>query len=337
MVYAGSASGAVGYFSALGLSNPDRINPADYYLDIVQRSDLQIDWKVQYFKSLDGQSFMEEVTRLIEKRNSDTPVVHPSFVAKLWILIRYFALYFIRERGAYINRFFSLAVIGMFGGTFFFNLKPITQNIQSYTGATFFSALASLFMGIAPTALFAKDRSEAVERVKNGIHPPGVFVLAQFIVSSIYNIPLSLVFTSVFYWISKVNTTSECFLYFFVMNWCLLGISESALLVVVETVKNDFLSVSAGIVFIGSSLMLAGFNRPVNVVPVWCSWLCYIIPLKVFCPIYSIIDCVKLTSVVWLRRSSSSSLSRTRIFYLSTFKFRVGRLHPFVSLRSRQR
>ena len=318
MVYAGSVPGAVGYFITLGLENPDKINPADYYLDQAQRTDLQIDWKVEYFKSSEGQTYMEEVARSMNQPSPESPVEHPSFLAKLLVLIRYFALYFIRERGAYIHRFFSLAVIGMFGGTFFFDLQPTALNIRSYTGATFFSALACMFMGIAPTALFAKDRSEAVERVKNGIHPPGVFVLAQFIVSSLYNIPLSLVFTSLFYWISKVNTTIECFLYFFIMNWCLIGISESALLVVVETVKNDFLSVSAGIVFMGSCIMLSGFNRPVNVIPVWCSWLCYIIPMKVCVHLISVslFTCLR---IVWIRWPSYSSFWEPRVFYFSSF------------------
>lgn len=284
MVYAGSVPGAAGYFNSVGFNNPEKINPADYYLDLMQRTDLNIDWKGQYHKSLEGKTYREEVMRFIDKQRPDSPNVYPSFLSKLWVMINYFFRYFIRERGAYVHRFFSLAVIGMFGGTFFFDLQPTALTIRSYTGATFFSALACMFMGMAPTALFAKDRSEAVERVKNGILPPGVFVLAQFVVSSFYNIALSLAFTSLFYWLSNVNTTIECYFYFVIMNWCLFGISESILLVVVEAVKNDFLSVSAGIVFMGSCIMLSGFNRPVNLIPVWCSWLCYIIPMKVLYP-----------------------------------------------------
>ena len=281
MVYAGRVSDAEVYFQSLGFNNPHNINPADYYLDLVQRTSLEVDWRREFSNSVDGTAFKEEVLRLIDKQGADVSVLHPSFISKLRILMNHFALYFLRERAAYINRFLSLIAIGVFGGTFFLNLQPTTFNIRTYTGALFFASFASMFIGIAPTALFANDRSEAVERVKNGIHSPGVFVLAQCLVSSLYNIPLSFVFTSLFYWLSNVDTTIECYFYFVVMNWSLIGISESALLVVVEFVKNDFLSVSAGIVFIGSCLMLAGFNRPVSVIPVWCSWLCYIVPLKV--------------------------------------------------------
>jgi hypothetical protein len=79
----------------------------------------------------------------------------------------------------------------------------------------------------------------------------------------------------------NLNPNIECFVYDIFISWGHLLLMESFLGVAIEILKNDFLCVSVGMVFIGGCACLSGFFRPVTDSPAWINWMCYIFPLKV--------------------------------------------------------
>jgi ABC-type multidrug transport system permease subunit len=139
----------------------------------------------------------------------------------------------------------------------------------------FFTTIALMLTAVSATGIFAADRYEAVDRVKNGIYTPAVFVGAQFLAAVIYDWIVTFIFISVFHWLTDLNPDGEAFIFDIFINWALMAVMESALLVAVEVIKNDFLCTTFGMIFIGCCMSVCGFFRSVPDMPPWISWMRY--------------------------------------------------------------
>lgn len=144
----------------------------------------------------------------------------------------------------------------------------------------FFTIVSVMLTAVSSTALLAKDRGEAVDRVGNGIFTPAVYVAAQFLASLVYCLPLSFIFMCIFYQLVNINPNSEAFVYFWMMCWVSMALMEAVLLNFIEAIKNAFLCTTSAMIFLGSIMAFSGFFRAVNDMVPWASWLCYILPLK---------------------------------------------------------
>lgn len=286
-VFAGSIKDARTHFESLGYSNPESINPADYYLNLVQNKPMQcteetpVTWS-ELFKQSQFQGQFDKVMEEALSFNVKKPASElPSFLTRFGIMLRYFGFYYIRERGYFVFRMAALIVIAIFTGTLWLNLQPTTENIADYSSAVFFISLCGMLLVISATALYAKDRYEAVDRVSNGVFSPGIFVSAQFMVSAAYNFVVAVVYISIFHWLSNLDPNGQSYLYDIFINWTFLMLMEVTLLVFLELLKNDFLACTSAMVYIGSNMAFAGFFRPVAEMPVWISWLSWIVSLRV--------------------------------------------------------
>lgn len=282
VVYGGSLSGANAYFESIGYSNPEKVNPADYFLELVMDPPASGGtWPDQFAASPYSKSFASSCEIARNAKVKKDAAVQPGFLIRNMVMFKYFMNYFIREPGFFLHRMYALVVTAVFAGTLYLQLQPNTGEINSYIGAMFFTAIAVMLTAIASTALFAKDRREAVDKISNGFYTPGLYVLNQFIASSFYNWFASFVFVCIFHWLTSIGGTSkECFIFDIFITWGHLILMESALMVFVEILKNEFLSTTSGMVFIGSNMMFCGFFRPVEDIPIAIRWMCYIVPMK---------------------------------------------------------
>ena len=125
-------------------------------------------WREAFDSSSAGIKYYEKIAEIVHaKVHTDSPQ-QPSAFIRFKYMFEYFMLYFIKEKGFYVYRLVALIIVGVFVGTLFLNLSPNTQNINSYVGALFFAVIAMMMTAVSACALFAKDRYEAVDRVKNG-------------------------------------------------------------------------------------------------------------------------------------------------------------------------
>ena len=292
VVYNGSIASASSYFTSVGYTNPEGINPADYFLSVAQGapetklhaggdSALVPSWPDLFKNSSHYELFQARLEATLQAQEMQSPTQQPSSVSRFVYLLRHFLAYDLMARGLYVYRLIALIFIAVFIGTLFLNLQPTTDKITLYVGSMFFSTLSCCITAVSATSIFAKDRYEAVDRVNNGIYTPGAFVLAQFLAAAFYNLAVTFVFISVFHWLTNVNPNKECYVYDIFINWSCMMLTESFLLVVLEVVKNDFLTCTSGMLFIGMNMSFAGFFRRINDIPIWIRWMCYIAPLRV--------------------------------------------------------
>jgi len=208
------------------------------------------------------------------------PAPQPSLAFRFVTMFQHFMMYSIREPGLYIYRLYSFVIIAIFIGTLFLNLETNTDHITQFAGSLYFTSLGCLLLAVTATSVFAKDRYEAVDRIRNGVYTPGVFVLSQFLSSAIYCFVVTFVFIAMYHWLSNLNPNGEAFVYDIMINWGHSMLMEATLHIIIELLKNDFLSVTSALVFLGSNMAFSGFFRPVDQMPAWISWMCYVVPLR---------------------------------------------------------
>lgn len=282
VVYSGSIRAASDYFASVGYDNPDSINPADYYLDLALNPPANGGkWSDLYANSPFSTQYKDKVNAFSNyDKEIDTPP-YPSFLSRFLTMLTHFMRYLITEPGYIQLRLVALVILAVFEGTLFLHLQPHTDQLSSYVGAMFTAAISVMLTAISATGLYARDRREAVDRVKNGFYSPGLYVLTQFMASAFYNWFLAFVFTCIFHWLTNINPNKISFIYDIFISWGHIMLMEGALMIFIEILKNDFLATTCGMIFLGSNMLFAGYFRQVSDIPASINWLCFVVPLRV--------------------------------------------------------
>lgn len=286
LAYFGPLSTTKKYFQQLGYQCPAGVNPADFYLDMVNKPPQNEDgspttWTKIYFSTTFQSNFNKLMTMTISHSTAaNEPLRPPSSIKRFEILIEFFAKYYYRETGIYWLRTVFLVIVALFLGTLFLQLVPNTNNISQYSGAIFFAIWTTLFSAVAATGLLAADRRLAVEQVKNAVITPFVYCLAQFVVSIPFNIIAAVAFQGIFHWMIKLNPDGESFVYGIFISMGHLLLMEAFMLSVVAALKNAMLSVTFAMVILGYLFLFSGFFIAVDNMPPSIQWVCYIAPTK---------------------------------------------------------
>ena len=289
VAFGGPIRAARDYFESIHLANPQDINPADYYLSLVMSSTSPPGadgstgqaWNDLFCDSIHGKQFLLAVETSVQVGGSSQPAQSPHIMVRLAVMIEYFLKYFLVERGFFVYRLAALIPVALFAGSLYFNLHQTTDKIGNYVGSMIFSVFTLMLTCVSPTAIYAKDRREAVDRIANGFYTPGTFVAAQFLASALYSWFTTFVFTVVFYWMVNLNPHGECFVYSIFINWGIVMFMDAGLMAVIEGLKNDFLCTTAAMNLMGSNMLFSGFFRTVEKMPRAISWMCYAMPMKV--------------------------------------------------------
>lgn len=311
LAYFGPMNTTEKYFLSHHHVCPSGINPADFYLDLVNnepsttnnndhdRDVINVDdgtannvqddnndsrdtWSVLYKKSVFYKNYSMILMKTIENSLlASNPRKPPNSTTRFILLLNFFRKYYSRNIGFYYLRLVFLIIVALFVGTLFLRLKPTTNNISEYAGALFFNIWAILFSAVASTGLLASDRRQAIEQVKNAVITPGVYCLAQFIMSIPFNFILAVIFQSIFHWLVNMNPHGEAFIYAILITMGHLLLMESIMLTVVAVLKNAMLSVTFAMVVMGYLFLFSGFFVRTTDMPVWIGWLSYITPTRV--------------------------------------------------------
>ena len=289
LAFFGPISAAERYFAGLGHTCPSGVNPADFYLDLIYKpppaGSAFETWREMYFASDLGRKMITQLDAEDAREKASGAVARtyhePSNTARFLSLTAFFLRYFIVNPGYYINRIVYLVLCAVYIGTLYLNLQTNTGELVQYSGSIFFSIWATLFAAVGSTGLIASDRRQSFEQVKNGIITPATSVSAMFVATLPYNAVCAVAFQSIFHWVSAINPSGESFVYAILLTMGHLLMMEAIMSIVVEIVHDAMLSVTLAMLVMGMLFLMPGFFIQVSAMPVWVSWLSYIMPTKV--------------------------------------------------------
>ena len=287
LAYFGPSSCTQLYFKQLGFECGEGVNPADFYLDLVNNNypyenDKNTTWNSLYNQSILATNVTALVTQAVDQSAAATqPSQPPSLFLRFLYMIKFFVRYYVRDFGFYYLRLGFLVLIALFLGTLFLQLQTNASILGQYSGALFFNIWTVLFSAVAATGLLAADRRQAIEQVKNAVIVPSIYCLAQFAVSIPFNFFCAVVFQSIFHWLTNINPHGEAFIYSIMITCGHLLLMEAIMLTVVAVLKNAMLSVTFAMVVMGYLFLFSGFFILITDMPPWISWISYITPTMV--------------------------------------------------------
>lgn len=288
LAFFGPVSAAETYFSDMGFACPAEVNPADFYLNLIYKAPENAKfgtWREIYYDSGLGKEMIQQLQReqAAEERIGAQPQVYdePSYWSRFYHLTVFFLRYYWVNPGYYIYRSIYLVLCAVYIGTLYLDLETNTSELIKYSGSIFFSIWATLFAAVGSTGLIASDRRQSFEQIKNGIVTPSISCASMFLASLPYNCLCAFAFQLIFHWVSGINPSGESFIYAVILTMGHTTMMEAIMNIVVEIVKDAMLSVTCAMLVMGILFLFPGFFIQVSAMPVWISWISYIIPTKV--------------------------------------------------------
>jgi ABC-type multidrug transport system permease subunit len=255
----------------------------DFYIDTISRPPSNGGtWKDLYEASKFASNYRSSMTKLLASgQEKDRPLECPNSTVRFLALCDFFFRYYSRDLGFHLFRINFLIAMALYLGSVFFRLEVRTSYLARYTGAIFFGIWAVLFSAVTSTALLAKDRRQAIELVKNGVFTPGLYSLAQFVVSCPFNMVTAIIFQIIYHWMTSMNDTAEPFFYAVLITHAHLMLMEGIMLTVVVILKDAMLCVSFAMIVLGFLVLFSGYFITRQDMPKWIGWLNWITPTTV--------------------------------------------------------
>ncbi|KAF1817058.1 putative ATP-binding cassette transporter [Eremomyces bilateralis CBS 781.70] len=285
--YFGSLPEAHPYFSSIDFQMPTEINPAEYYLDLINTDLAQPGDEVyqraqciarEWNESDRGVALKNEIQATIDLAKSEKSIpiladirlhepslwtITPVLLHRSWTkAYRDFVVYGIR-----IAMYLGLAILM---GTVFLRLSNTQANIQPFINAIFFGGAFMSFMAIAYVPAFLEDLATFKKERANGLVGPLAFNMANFIIGLPFIFLIAALFSIVEYFLTGFRQEAQAF--FMSTLWLFLDLlAAEALVVLVSSIFPIFVLALAVTAFAnGLWMCVDGFLVPMNILnPFW--------------------------------------------------------------------
>ena len=223
--YFGAISQLIDYYASIGVTIPERANPADFLLELVN---------TDFVRHQDGAaaSERERVAELASswdrsalcQRNHEvivsaghTPDLtldaesKPTFLAQLAVLTHRSFIKAYRDALAYGLRLAMYAALGLLAGTVWLQMDRDQDAIQLLINALLVSCGFMSFMAVTYVPAFIEDYRQFRLDRRNGLYDAGSFLVSNLIVGMPYLFFFSLAFSILFYWLGNCRHSADAF------------------------------------------------------------------------------------------------------------------------------
>ncbi|KAH6619468.1 P-loop containing nucleoside triphosphate hydrolase protein [Chaetomium sp. MPI-SDFR-AT-0129] len=223
--YFGPISQLVDYYASIGVTVPERVNPADFLLELVNTDFAQAQNEAavserkrvaelasRWHSSAFCQQTAAAVTASVKLAPGPVgltgltpsgPGSNPPFLTRLVVLIHRSFVKSYRDGLAYTLRLAMYAGLGLLAGTVWLQMGRDDQDsIQLLINALVVSCGFMSFMAVTYVPAFMEDYRQFRLDRRNGLYGPGSFLLSNFVVGIPYLFLFSAVFSVLFYWLA---------------------------------------------------------------------------------------------------------------------------------------
>ena len=278
------------YFTSAGFAIPSNTNPAEHLLDLINSDFSQHRGQAQ--RQLDGIHLtwqQQEPSLSTVEPKSDEQFAMPddrSHLGTLTITLTLLSRMFIksyRDVVAYGIRIAMYMGLAVMMGTVWLRLSTSQESIQPFTNAIFFGSAFMSFMAVAYVPAFLEDRATFAKDRANGLYGPLPFLLANFIIGLPYLFLISVLFSTLAYWLSNFRPTGTAFITW--IMWLFLDLLAAESLVVLVSSIFPIFVVSLAVVAFANGLWMSvgGFLVTPTVLNVFWKYVFHYIDYQV-CP-----------------------------------------------------
>jgi ABC-type multidrug transport system ATPase subunit len=251
--YFGPISQLVDYYASIGVIIPERVNLADFLLELVNTDFSQAQHQ-------DAVSERERVAKLASHWDSSTlrqqiaaevtaSAKHipdlaldvefkSSVLARLMVLIHRAFVKSYRDGLVYTLRLAMYAALGLLAGTIWLQMDRDQDSIQLLINALLISCGFMSFMAVTYVPAFIEDYRQFRLDRRNGLYSASSFLFSNFIVGVPYLFLFSAAFSVLFYWLGGCRQSASAF--FTWVSWLYLNLlaAEGVVIVSVAIIPN---------------------------------------------------------------------------------------------------
>lgn len=282
VAYYGKAVDALAYFEKLGYKSPDRMNPADYLIEI-SNPDFTDKKKVQAL--LDAWSERPE-SKILEAKEGGSATdksyraYASSFFWQIWVLSKRNTLAYMRDPGAYIGRAVLYTIMSIIFGIIYMNTERNQEGALNYMFAVAWGVATPSYMAVMIMPVFSNEAATFAKEAKNGMYSPAAYVIAMALVQLPFVLITSTFSVIPYYWITDMNPSGERFVLFWLLTYTFLYTVESICAVSAAVIPNFVIALGSVVSLLSNFFVFNGlFVKPENVPWVF-RWIEYISPHK---------------------------------------------------------
>ncbi|KAJ6783110.1 hypothetical protein PWT90_09271 [Aphanocladium album] len=250
--YFGPVSHVLEHYASIGITIPQRVNPADMLLELVNvdfspSETVAIDRAEELQSLWQASPLAQRVRESVSAAQCETeqwsikPARKPRFLRQLSTLMHRSFLKAYRDAMTYRLRLVMYTGLAVLMGTIWLRLDRSQDSIQLLINALIVSCGFMAFMAVTYVPAFIEDYRQYIHEHRNGLYGATRFSLCNFLVGMPHLFLFSIMFSVIFYWLANCQPSAKSF--FLWTMWLYLDLlAAEAVVVLAVSIVPDFVA-----------------------------------------------------------------------------------------------
>ncbi|KAL6199086.1 hypothetical protein ACLB2K_028873 [Fragaria x ananassa] len=249
---------------------PNRVNMLEFAIDVIESLDTQIPEALSNQRFLRGNHKFELHFHSSEEKKQ---LYRNSRLEEVVILGERFCSNIFRTRQLFVTRVIQALVAGLLLGTIFLNVgrEQSTIALQTQTGFFAFSLTFLLSSTTEGLPIFLQERRILMSETSKGAYRVSSYVIANTLIFLPFLLMVGILFSTPVYWLIGLRGDVDKFIYFNLVVWMVLLMSNSVVACFSALVPNFIMGTSVVSGLMGSFFLFSGYFIPKDNIPSY--WL----------------------------------------------------------------
>ncbi|KAK4796582.1 hypothetical protein SAY86_028908 [Trapa natans] len=262
-------------FIVAGLRIPDHANILEYAIDVIESIDPQC--HVDPTRHLLPQGNNGEKERASQSSEKSNTYLN-SWSQEVLILGRRFFSNIFRTKQLFATRIIQALVAGFVLGTIFLNAGSTVGPLALQTRLGFFAFSLTFLLSSTTEGLpiFLQERRILMRETSRGAYRVSSYVVSNTLIFVPFLLMVGILYSVPVYWLVGLTRSAEGFLYYLLVVWMVLLMSNSFVACFSALVPNFIMGTSVISGLMGSFFLFSGYFISKEDIPIYWIWMHYV-------------------------------------------------------------
>ncbi|KAM5586217.1 ABC transporter G family member 10 [Rosa sericea] len=249
---------------------PNHVNMLEFAIDVIESLDTQIPEALNNRRFLRGNHKFEHHFHGLEEKKQ---LYRNSRLEEVVLLGERFCSNIFRTKQLFVTRVVQALIAGLLLGTIFLNVgrQQSTIALQTQTGFFAFSLTFLLSSTTEGLPIFLQERRILMSETSKGAYRVSSYVIANTLIFLPFLLMVGILFSTPVYWLIGLRGDVDKFIYFNLVVWMVLLMSNSVVACFSALVPNFIMGTSVVSGLMGSFFLFSGYFIPKENIPSY--WL----------------------------------------------------------------